>query len=203
MKTSIFFLLFSALMACAAKDKQSTQTTDTASVVQAEPSGVADDILKEKGLLKEVEDSGYPFATLTIEFPERKMTEYFTVNLEETKDADINTLRKWVGRYVSFGYTSEPSSALLDVQVNGKSIVSDEKLDLEPELKQIKGVLSGADEETPGDLPGKVTITAKNMSITFEFFVTKNMVPFNGKTVVGFYEERTENIIKSIKVMPK
>ncbi|MEZ4905021.1 MAG: hypothetical protein R2822_26345 [Spirosomataceae bacterium] len=93
------------------------------------------------GLLKEVEDSGYPFATLTIEFPERKLTEYFTINFEEAKGANLGTIQQWVGKYVSFTYTSELTNALLDVQVEGKSLVSTEKIELGPDVKTLSGIL--------------------------------------------------------------
>lgn len=209
------FLLISCI-SCTAKETQKdqvdstkiTQATDsiaTATASDSETDLVAnDDEIKEMGILKEVEDSGYPIATLTIEFPERKFTEYFTVNLEEVKGADINKMRNWVGRYVSFLYRSELINALLDVQINGKSIVSEEKVELGPEAKKIVGILKGADEETPGDLPGTVSITSKdNTTLEFDFFVTKEMVAVNGKRVVGYYEERGQNIITAIKLLPK
>jgi len=164
---------------------------------------IADGELKEMGLLKEVEDSGYPFATLTIEFPDRKFKEYFTINIEEAKGADLGTIQKWVGRYVSFTYTSDLTNALLDVQKDGKSVVSTEKIDFPPAIKKIVGMLKGADEETLGDLPGKVSITNDNKTLEFPFFVTKEMVKANGSDVVGLYDERTQNTLKSIKLLPK
>jgi hypothetical protein len=202
-------LMLVLFMSCNANEsKSASATTDStaqlATTTAADESVTNDGGLKEMGILKEVEDSGYPFATLTIEFPERKFQEYFTINFEETKGADLQTIRKWVGRYVSFTYNSDFSNALLDVQIGGKSLISEEKIELKPETKQIAGILSGADEETPGDLPGKVTITSDdNTAVTFPFFVTKEMVEANGKAVVGFYEERTQNTITAIKLLPK
>ena len=38
------------------------------------PAAIINPSIKEMGRLKNVEDSGYPFATLTIEFPERGFT---------------------------------------------------------------------------------------------------------------------------------
>lgn len=208
-----FALLLSLFISCTANESKSATsetkplTDSTAQLTATEPaaeSATNDDGIKEKGVLKEVEDSGYPFATLTIEFPERKFQEYFTVNFEETKGADLQTIRNWVGQYVSFTYTSDLTNALLDVQVGGKSLVSEEKIELSANTKKVTGILNGADEETPGDLPGKVTITTSDNTVfSFPFFVTKELVDANGKSVTGFYEERTQNTITAIKLLPK
>lgn len=163
-----------------------------------------DESIKKMGLLKEVEDGGYPFATLTIEFPERKSKEYFSLNFEEVKGASLDKVYQWVGKYVSFTYNTDLTNALLDLQIGEKSLVSDEKIELGPEVKQLSGILKGANEETPGDLPGEVTITAKNKpTIAFPFFVTAEMVKANGKSVVGFYEERSQNTITAIRLLSK
>ena len=202
-------LVLASFISCTANDNKlvnaESSTDSTAQIITTSTEDTSNgDELKEFGILKEVEDSGYPFATLTIEFPERKFTEYFTINFEEAKGANLGTIQKWVGKYVSFTYTSELSNALLDVQIGGKSLVSEEKIELSPETKKIEGILSGADEETPSDLPGKVTITANdNTTMNFAFFVTKELVGANGKAIVGFYEERAQNNIKSIKLSSK
>lgn len=156
------------------------------------------------GLLKEVDDMVYPMVSLIIEFPERKMTEYFTVNVENVKGVDIGKLRSWVGRYVSFRYTSNLVNALLDVQHNGRSLLGADAPDISPEMKKMEGILNGADEETPGDLPGTVTITTNEKNtLEFPFFVTKEMVEANGKQVVGYYEGRPENVVITIRVADK
>jgi hypothetical protein len=213
LKHCTFALLLSLCISCTANESKSTasdtkaSTNSTAQVVAAEPtaeSAANGDGLKETGILKEVEDSGYPFANLTIEFPERKFQDYFTVNFEETKGAELQTISKWVGRYVSFIYTSDLTNSLLDVQVGGKSLVNEEKIELSPDTKKVTGILNGANEETPGDLPGKVTITTNdNTVLSFPFFVTKELVNANGKSVTGFYEKRTQNTITAIKLLPK
>ncbi len=211
MKNLSIGILFSILFSCVAKENKSTidstkSTADTIASATAQDSDLVpkDDEIKEMGLLKEVEDSGYPIATLRIEFPERKFEEYFTVNFEVFKGADINKMRDWVGKYVSFLYKSELENALLDVQVNGKSIFSGEKIELSKDAKRIDGTLQGATEETPGDLPGNVSIRSKdNTSLDFEFFITAEMVKYNNKKVVGIYEERTKNFITSIKLLKK
>jgi hypothetical protein len=160
--------------------------------------------IREQGLLQAVEDGGYPFVTLTIEFPERGFTEYFGLNLEELKTVNSQKLSSWVGRYVSFEYTSELYNALLDIRRGGKSILDADGFEPTPDTKKIAGTLSGAEEVTTGDLPGMIFIaTEEEYFETFSFFVTEKMVDANGSQVVGFYEERAQNNIVSIKVLPK
>jgi hypothetical protein len=131
LKRCTFALLLSLCISCAANESKSatsetqSSTDSTSQLAVKEPTGelsATDDGIKEMGILKEVEDSGYPIATLTIEFPERKFQEYFTINFEETKGADLQTIRKWVGRYVSFTYNSDLTNALLDVQVDSNIV---------------------------------------------------------------------------------
>lgn len=203
-------LLLSLSSTCANSGNQSATTEATLSATaqtaptspSAEP--VSDDEINERGLLKEVEDGGYPFATLTIEFPERKFTEQFTINLGNVTTVTMDDLTKGIGQYVAFAYTSEISNALLDIQLDGESLLGDDAPTLAADTKQIMGKLRGANKETTSDEPGKISITTDdNTTETFAYFVTKEMVAANGKVVIGYFEERTRNTVKSIKVLPK
>ncbi len=202
---SLFFLI-----SCTSSESKSAridipETTATVAQTITKPAPMrTDDEINETGLLKEVEDNGYPFATLTIEFPERKFTEQFTINLGNVTTVTMDDLTKGIGHYVSFAYTSEISNALLDIQLDGESLLGDDAPTLQADTKQIMGKLKGANRETTGDEPGKIAITTDdNTTETFQYFVTKEMVAANGKVVVGYFEERTQNTIKSIKVLPK
>jgi hypothetical protein len=166
------------------------------------PTASKDGEITERGLFREVEDSGYPFATVTIEFPERRFTEYFTINMEEVENASLDVIRNYVGKYVVFNYTSTLSHALLDLQLNGESLLGMNSNDIDPNWKIIEGELDGANEETAGDLPGEVSIWADDgENLYFEFFITSEMVAANGKRVKGYYDVRTKNEIKSIQLM--
>lgn len=173
-----------------------TERTDTISATKA----TSNNAIKELGLLKNVEDSGYPFSTLTIEFPERHLTEYFTLNLEAVKSINAETLSKLVGKYVSFEYTSDLTNALLDLTLNGKSLLNAEKSEELAGAKTITGMLSNAAEETAGDLPGELFIvTEEEITEKFPFFITPEIVKANGKKVVGYYQQRTQNTITSLE----
>ena len=162
------------------------------------------DALREFGLLKSAEDSGYPFYTVDIEFPERKFSEVFTLNLEEIPDVDPGILAGWVGQYISFEYTSKIINALLDVRQNGKSLLGVKPSELPKKLNKISGTLSGAMNVTEGDLPSLLRIhDPEDQSLEFEFFITPELVEAEGSLVVGFYDQRTENKIISMKLAKK
>lgn len=157
--------------------------------------------IKEIGLLKNVEDTGYPFVALTIEFPERRLTEYFTLNLEAVKSINAQTLSNVVGKYVSFEYASDTINALLDLKLNGKSLLNADEAIEQTDLKTITGILSNAAEETAGDLPGELFIvTEEGVIKKFPFFITPEIVKANGKKVVGYYQQRTQNNIIFLEV---
>jgi hypothetical protein len=162
------------------------------------------DALREFGLLKSAEDSGYPFYMVEIEFPERKFSEVFTLNLEEMPDIDPGILAGWVGQYVSFEYTSEVINALLDVRQNGKSLLGVKPSELPKGLQKISGTLSGATNVTEGDLPSLLRIhDPEDQSLEFEFFITPELVEAEGTLVMGFYDQRVDNKITTIKMAKK
>jgi hypothetical protein len=158
--------------------------------------------IKEFGLLKNVEDSGYPFFTLTIEFPERGFTEYFSINVEEVKSVNAKTLSAAVGKYVSFEYNSTITNALIDLRLTGNSLLNEgEAMQFSEETKTVTGILSNAAEATTGDTPGELYIvTEEEITYKFPFFITPKIVTANGKTVVGFYVEQTSNVITALQV---
>lgn len=186
------------LMLCIFSNPQSTNAEAKDSTIwSAYSPSIKDDEIQERGILREIEDGSYPFASVTIEFPERNFSENFTLNFEEVRGVNPSMLNKWKGKYVSFRYTSKIANALLDVQKDGKSIMGEYAVEITSDMSKIVGVLEGADEETKGDLPSKITIG----TLRFEFFVPKEMVAVNGTKVTGFYEERTQNEIKAIKLL--
>ena len=190
---------FAILNSCSGQEKQKQQPASTEKQEINEG-----DALREFGLLKSADDSGYPFYTVEIEFPERKFSEVFTLNLEEIPDVDPGILAGWVGKYVSFEYTSEVINALFDVRQNGKSLLGVKPSELPKGLKKISGTLSGATNVTEGDLPSLLRIhDPEDQSLEFEFFITPELVEAEGTLVVGFYDQRTNNRITTIKPAKK
>ena len=189
---------FAFLNSCSGQEKQTQQPAPTKQELNE------GNALREFGLLKSADDSGYPFYTVEIEFPERKFSEVFTLNLEEIPDVDPGILAGWVGKYVSFEYTSEVINALLDVRQNGKSLLGVKPSELPKGLKKISGTLSGATNVTEGDLPSLLRIhDPEDQSLEFEFFITPELVEAEGTLVVGFYDQRTNNRITTIKPAKK
>lgn len=195
----LLFVGFVLLNACNGQEKQTQQPAPTEKQEINEG-----DALREFGLLKSADDSGYPFYTVEIEFPERKFSEVFTLNLEEIPDVDPGILAGWVGQYVSFEYTSAVINALLDVRQNGKSLLGVKPSELPKGLKKISGTLSGATNVTEGDLPSLLRIhDPEDQSLEFEFFITPELVEAEGTLVVGFYDQRVDNRITTIKMAKK
>lgn len=174
-------------------DKTKTETSDEL----GEPTG---DEVREFGKIKKAEDAGYPMFVLEIEFPERQYSETFLLNMEEHDNLDPAALSNHVGKYAAFFYTSESKDALLDVTLDGKSLVGVSEGDLPEGLSKITGILNCSADDMGGDLPGSLSITtADEISVKFEFFLTQEMVDANGKQVEGYFEPRTENKITKFK----
>lgn len=164
-------------------------------------SPIIDDGINEFGLLKDIEDSGYPLATLHIEFPERKFSEYFTINLEEVKNVNMGILQKWKGKYVAFTYNSDLTNDLIDLQINGKSAINTEPMEFSDNVQIVVGVLRGAGKVTESDLPSTISITTTdNQKLLFDYYITPEMVKINGRKVMAYYEEVVSNTITKIKV---
>ncbi|MEZ0486959.1 hypothetical protein [Fibrella aquatica] len=157
-----------------------------------------DEEISETGLLKQVDDAGYPMVTLTIELPRQHLTESFTINLDDIKTIQPSTLTGLIGSQITFRYTSEVTNAVLDIQVDDTSLLDVDPRIITAKTRQVVGVL-GADEITTGDEPGLLLITAADGDVTeFPFYITSELLEVNGTTVTVFYEERTINIIKAI-----
>lgn len=86
----------------------------------------------------------------------------------------------------------------MNIKSKGRTVKIPPKLSAE--TKKITGILRDAKAETSGDLPDKISIASKDNTVIFDFFGTKEVVNVNGKRVTGFYEERVDNTIKSIKL---
>ncbi len=152
-----------------------------------------------QGLLKTVEDAGYPMATLTIQLPNQKEAEYFDINLEEVEHVTMPILNSFIGKNVNLSFKTETVNTLLDIYADGKSIFGEEFAPEGDYIKTIEGKLDGAKEVTPGDLPGKVSITdEKSQKLDFEFFITPEMVAVDQKRVKGYYDFLTRNTITTI-----
>ncbi|MER0438674.1 hypothetical protein [Emticicia sp. W12TSBA100-4] len=189
---TVFFVLFTLLFISNQSNSASFNNDSKARI---------DEGINEFGILKEVEDSGYPLATLHIEFPERKFSEYFTINLEEVKNVNMGILKKWKGKYVAFTYNSDLTNALVDLQINGKSAINTEPMEFSDNVQMVVGVLRGATKVTESDLPSTISITTTdNQKLLFDYYITPEMVKINGRKVMAYYEEVVSNTITKIRV---
>ncbi|MBX7243612.1 MAG: hypothetical protein K1X92_17870 [Bacteroidia bacterium] len=157
---------------------------------------------KEFGLLRSVEDSGYPLVTLTIEFPERHFTEVFGLNLEEVRGVSAEMLQNAVGQYVSFEYNSETTNDLIDLVMEERSLIPQGHVIPDgAELLTVVGTLSNAAEVTQSDLPDVLYVqTIEEITVPFEYYITPEIVQANGQQVIAMYMQRTRNTITSLRV---
>ncbi len=158
--------------------------------------------IPELGLLRQVEDAGYPFVTLTIEFPERAFTGTFSLNLKTVKGITLSGLQQAIGKFVAIRYKSEEVNALIELLWNGESLIQTTSIaGDEVEIKSISGILSNAAEVTTGDTPGELYIkTEAAITEKFPFFITPEIVQANGKSVVGIYQHRKVNTIMALEI---
>ncbi len=157
-------------------------------------------VLGEMGRIAAVEDSGYPFFTLRIEFPERGFAEQFVLDASTVAGADPASLAGWQGRYARFEYTSELRPALLDLRQEGRSLTGADDPGPPAGARRHVGVLGGASEPTAGDRPSRIRVhDPEGASIEFEFFVTPAIAAAEGSIVEAWFEERTVNRIVSIR----
>ncbi|MBU6341674.1 MAG: hypothetical protein KGS48_09295 [Bacteroidetes bacterium] len=157
--------------------------------------------LSDTGVLQQVEDAGYPFVSLCIEFPEDNYSEYFSLNLEFFEDLDMGSLTEMIGKQVTFEYDGEVDLALFELVYGDKHLL-DSNMDLNgPDIHQITGRLSNAEAPTEGDLPNEIYVVTEE-EITYEFlsFITPEIVEANGQIVTAYFEERPNYQILSLEI---
>lgn len=157
-----------------------------------------DESISDIGILNSIDDSGYPFFYLTIEFPKIDYTTTFDFNAEEGI-MDLETLHGQIEKYISFSYTTEDETRVMDIRVDGKTLYGEYTPESLEGLESFTGVLSGADEPTPGDLPSTISVTSSNgASMNFEEFIEEGVVAANGQEVTAYYYIMSKNKIVSI-----
>jgi hypothetical protein len=162
-----------------------------------------DEEIREFGLITAIEDGPYPFFSVTVEFPERKMTVSFTVNIENLA-LDSAQLMALQGQYAKIHYVTKMENMLMDLRYNGKSLEEEGAAESVQTPKKITGVLSGAESVTAGDLPDVISVTdAQGRKLDFEEYITDSVVAVNGKTVTASYYTRGSQIITYLEASKK
>lgn len=205
-KLVLFLLVLSLFLYCTAKKNNNIPvpiSTNTQGLsIQAD--SVADhsnDFQLETGIIKEAEDAGYPLLSVTIKFPQRNWEESFNLNVEEIKVSQKQILNG-IGKPVAIAFEKEMNAALMDLQSEGKSIFAITTSANERQLKKITGTLSGAENHTAGDRPGTITIVSTNKEkVSFQYFITPEIVRYNGKTLTALYADRIYNRVLKFKML--
>jgi len=154
------------------------------------------------GRVVAVEDGGYPFFTLRIEFPERGFEEPFLLDASTVPGVDPAAIVGLQGHYARFEYTSELLPSLLELRDEGRSLIGVEGGAPPAGARRHVGILGGASEPTAGDRPSRIRVhDPDGESIEYEFFVTPEMAAAEGSIVEAWFEERTVNRIVSIRAL--
>ena len=188
------FATFSLLLfagSCGASPESNTAET---SEIAVPVTAVDPTTLEKEGLVRQVEDAGYPFFSVLLVSGEAETEEWFWCNVEELPDVDAGSLAGMIGKSVVLSYTSNTENALLDLRYEGQSLLGVTDEDLPEGLQRATGILIGTDSYQGGDLPGKITVNDPHESaVSFDFFVTQEMKDVEGQIVEAFYDVRTIN----------
>jgi hypothetical protein len=153
-----------------------------------------------EGKLIAAEDSGYPFYIISVQPAKKKEIQYFTVDLSVLPNIELPDLLALVNQRIAIEFDTKEYNTLLDIRKDGISLLGMTDEDLPKEYLTITGNLSGTYTYEGGDLPGTVTIyDPHEEKVTFEFFVTPEMVEAESQIVTGYYEKRIATEIKSLK----
>lgn len=215
MKKAILFLAIIVvsfqLFSCKTETKKATDTQTEKEVVIDEKEEIkpenlpidrepTEDEISEYGIIKTIEDAQYPMFVVTVAFPEKQTEADFNLNVEAIPQTaeDLASLQ---GKYITFYYSDTSDNVLMDIQFDGQTLYEDEEApELDSSYKSITGILSGAENETVGDLPDTIYITAKDGNkMAFEDYITTEIVAKNGKTVTGYYYMKYSQTITYLK----
>lgn len=185
------------LAACGEKTPAPTTTTETTTTPSAVSTPAPASTGKQTltGKLTALEDSGYPMAFLTVEGADNVATNV-SFNQEDGKAFAMETLSAHLNKTVTIEYEVKSEQAAMDIHVNGKSLVGEMPID---GAQKLTGTLI-ATEATNSDLPGTFSLKmADGKTMTFDYFVTEDMVKNNGKTADVYMMEIKRPVLISLK----
>ncbi len=164
----------------------------------AEPDIAADDdVLTEFGILSDIEDSGYPFFSANMTFPERNMVIPFTLNAEALGMAP-DEIAALEGQYVTIDYTTDLEKTVYEIELEGDFLMGTKDRAELSDYNTARGLMGGA-EITMGDLPGTFYLEdAEGGHVYFEEFIDDDMMKGNGHDVVIYYLSSVQNEIVKI-----
>jgi hypothetical protein len=164
---------------------------------------LSDDYMIEKdtGLIVALEDIGYPMFALDLKIAGSGGMKSYLLNIEAI-DLSHDEAYKLKDKNAVVSYTRRQEPFVLDIEYQQLSILGEWAPENHVGCNSIIGVLSGADEESQGDLPGsfKVTTDDTTTHMTFEYYIDESLTKVNGDTVEVYYEYRNVQHINSIKV---
>ncbi|WP_411827832.1 hypothetical protein [Luteolibacter sp. AS25] len=155
--------------------------------------------LSASGIVKKVEDAGYPILVITLSCGKEGEEMDFILDAEAVGVTETQLLEVKDGRAVKFHYTAEKLNNVYDIRIGEKSLFGISTPKVDPDWKAVSGILGGVEEETAGDLPEEITISDKNGEVVkLPVFVTREMVLANGSRVTAYYDDHVSHEITRV-----
>lgn len=192
----LILVMAAGLAGCDSRPAGKTEEKGTAAIPT--PAPPKKDETQITGKVINVEDSGYPLFTVTIALDGDAGEIDLLAN-----DADLKIaggMGSLQGKAVAAQYRNIKEADLIDMRVDGVSVLGEDSPGRGAKGMTVTGVLSGADSDTTSDLPDTITVTPPDGApVQFKYYILPEMVAANGKTVEVLYDVREIREIAFIK----
>ena len=160
----------------------------------------AHDVLVDSGTVTLMEDTGYPMFALDLKSNGTGKNHSFLLNIEDI-NLKHDAAYKLKGRNAIIEYELRNEPFVMDIIHKDTSLLGEYALPHKTDFARITGTISGANEESQGDLPGTFTVTNKHgKSVTFGYYIDQNLANINGSKATVYYELMDVSVVKSIKL---
>jgi hypothetical protein len=186
-----------ALWACESSSSQSTEEADTR--VTASRSASTSPADEATVRIKTIEEGAYPFYTLLAETIKGAPL-VLSLNLEEVGNLTPDALNNLLEKSVWVRYKTQQEDAVMDIELNGKTLLGEYGGQRESGWKKVGGVLS-ASEVSQGDLPGTIhVVSTDGTKHQYKFYITEEVAQAHGKQVVVYYDPRINYVVTSLRM---
>lgn len=193
-------ILIGGIIMVSCQNPKSTSTASTKSI-----SGDTIQLVAKqwkKGFVYEVEDVGYPLYYLDIEEGDNMEIYSYLFDASKIQLAEGSITDLW-NDSVMFTSFEIPENDLMDIQFQGESLLGEYGY-TDSSYTKITGIMRGADEPTPGDLPGTLIFTmADGSEMSFSYFITEEIAERNGAEVDFWYGKSSKSWIAEIRQLGK
>jgi len=194
MKLNLTLILLFFLAACQTNSNK-PQEVDTVIEDSTAPTELLD-----SGMVIQMEDVGYPMFALDLISQQNGKTHSFLLNIEAINITHEEAY-KLKDKQATVTYALKHEPMVMDIIHEDTSIMGEYALPHRDDFERVSEVISGAEEESQGDLPREFTITSSDgKTMMFEYYIDESLANINGNTATVFYEIRDVSVVQSIKL---